>query len=154
MLAAMLNDTQRGQLREALEAERRRLAQNAQEGLAYSMNRERNIGRDSIDESMEEELFSTELRLRDREKFLLGKVTEALSRLEEGTIDECESCGEPIGFRRLLARPVTTLCIDCKEEREAEEASQSQGARGAGFGMATEGDGEGAQGASTSDSDD
>jgi hypothetical protein len=41
------------------------------------MNHERNIGRDSIDESMEEELFSTEMRLHDREKFLLGKTQQA-----------------------------------------------------------------------------
>ncbi len=117
----MLTDKERSHLREVLEAERQRLVRNAQDGLAFSMNRERNIGRDSIDESMEEELFSTELRLRDREKFLLGKINGALARLADGTINECESCGEPIGFKRLLARPVTTLCIDCKEEAEKEE---------------------------------
>ena len=122
----MLTDKEREQLRGVLEGERQRLLRNAQEGLAFSMNRERNIGRDSIDESMEEEIFSTELRLRDREKFLLGKILGALERLDAGTIDECESCSEAIGYKRLLARPVTTLCIDCKEEREKEE--QSQGA--------------------------
>jgi DnaK suppressor protein len=99
------------------------------------MNRERNIGRDSIDESMEEELFSTELRLRDREKFLLGKIMGALDRLEQKTIDECESCGESIGFKRLLARPVTTLCIDCKEEAEKEEQAQVQQGRTGGAGI-------------------
>jgi len=122
----MLNEQQQAQLKEVLEGERRRLVRNAQDGLAFSMNRERNIGRDSIDESMEEEIFSTELRLRDREKFLLGKIDEALRRLDENTIDECEDCGETIGFKRLLARPVTTFCIDCKEEREKEEQSQAQ----------------------------
>jgi DnaK suppressor protein len=128
----MLTDKEAEQLREALKAERRRLLRSAQDGLAFSMNRERNIGRDSIDESMEEELFSTELRLRDREKFLLSKIVGALERLESKTIDECEDCGERIGFKRLLARPVTTLCIDCKEARESEEAAMAQqGARGA-----------------------
>ena len=122
----MLNDSQKGQLRTALETERARLVENAKDGLQFSMNRERNIGRDSIDEAMEEEIFSTELRLRDREKFLLGKIDEALRRVDEGTIDECEDCGEAIGFKRLLARPVTTFCIDCKEEREKEEQSQAQ----------------------------
>jgi len=126
----MLTDKQKAQLREVLTTERQRLVANAKDGLAFSMNRERNIGRDSIDESMEEELFSTELRLRDREKFLLGKIDESMRRLDEGLIDECEDCGEPIGFKRLLARPVTTLCIDCKEEREKEEQSQAQQARG------------------------
>ena len=54
-----------------------------------------------------------------------------MARLGEGTIDECEDCGEPIGFRRLLARPVTTLCIDCKEEAEKEEQAQAQHRGGA-----------------------
>ena len=125
----MLTDHERQQLREALELERQRLLRKAQEGLSFAMNRERNIGRDSIDESMEEELFSTELRLRDREKFLLNKIRSAIERLDQGTIDECEDCGEPISFKRLLARPVTTLCIECKEAREKEEVATAQGER-------------------------
>jgi DnaK suppressor protein len=124
-----LSEEQTGQLKTALEAERERIVRNAQDGLAFSMNRDRNIGRDSIDESMEEEIFSTELRLRDREKFLLTKINDALARVAEKTINECEDCGEPIGFRRLLARPVTTLCIDCKESRESDEAASAQGGR-------------------------
>src|SRR3954454_14260252 len=132
----MLNESQKGQLRTALETERARLVENAKDGLQFSMNRERNIGRDSIDESMEDELFSTELRLRDREKFLLGKINVSLRRLDEGTIDECEDCGESIGFKRLLARPVTTLCIDCKEEREREERTEAQLGRTGGGGAA------------------
>ena len=132
----MLSDTQRDQLRAVLEGERHRLLRNAQDGLAFSMNRERNIGRDSIDESMEEELFSTELRLRDREKFLLRKIDEAIIRLDDGSIDVCEDCEEKISFKRLLARPVTTLCIDCKETRESEEQAQSQSGRSGGGGHA------------------
>jgi len=131
----MLSEKDRDQLRAALTVEKQRLLRNAQEGLAFSMNRERTIGRDSIDESMEEELFSTELRLRDREKYLLGKILSALDRLDANTINECEDCGEPIGVKRLLARPVTTLCIDCKEEREREEQAQTEvGRAGAGGG--------------------
>ena len=122
----MLTEPQRDQLRAALIIEKDRLLRAAQDGLQFAMNRERNIGRDSIDESMEEELFSTELRLRDREKFLLGKIVQAIDRLEANSIDECEDCGEAIGFKRLLARPVTTQCIDCKEEREREEQAQTQ----------------------------
>src|SRR5260221_6214929 len=113
----LLNEKDRERIREALNAEKARLLRNAQDGLAFAMNRYRNIGRDSIDESMEEELFSTELRLRDREKFLFGKIQAALERLEAGNIDECEDCSDKIGFKRLLARPVTTLCIECKETR-------------------------------------
>ena len=107
----MLTDSEREQLRQRLALERQRLLRNAQDGLSFAMNRDRgNIGRDSLDESTEEELFSTELRLRDREKWLLGKINGAIERLEAGVIDECESCGERIGVKRLLARPVTTLC--------------------------------------------
>ena len=76
----MLTRDQSTQLREALLTEKRRLLRNAQEGLSFAMNRDRNIGRDSIDESMEEEIFSTELRLRDREKWLLG-ATQALEAI-------------------------------------------------------------------------
>jgi DnaK suppressor protein len=129
----MLDETQTRLLREALQAERTRLLRNAQRGLALSMNRDLDVGRDSIDESTQENMLSTELRLRDREKWLLGKIDGALERLEAKTIDACEDCGEAIGFRRLLARPVTTLCIDCKEEREREEmALESAGSRGLG----------------------
>jgi DnaK suppressor protein len=126
----MLNTQERDRLREVLLLEKQRLLKNAQEGLSFAMNRDRNIGRDSIDESMEEELFSTELRLRDREKWLLLKINSALDRLDAGTIDECEDCGELIDYRRLVARPVTTLCIDCKEEREKAEQAQSMAVRG------------------------
>jgi RNA polymerase-binding protein DksA len=94
------------------------------------MNHERNIGRDSIDESMEEELFSTEMRLHDREKFLLGQDQQAVRPARGRVIDVCEDCGESISFRRLLARPVTTLCIDCKEQSEKEEAAIAQAGRG------------------------
>jgi DnaK suppressor protein len=127
----MLTPTQQEKLREVLLAEKQRLLKNAQEGLSFSMNRDRSaVGRDSIDESMEEELFSTELRLRDRESGLLGKINSALERLDAGTIDQCEDCDEEIGFRRLVARPVTTLCIGCKEERETEERAEASGGRG------------------------
>jgi len=126
----MLTDSEKGQIRKALEDAKKRLARTGQHALSYSMNHERNIGRDSIDESMEEELFSTEMRLHDREKFLLGKINKQFVRLEHGSIDVCEDCGETISFRRLLARPVTTLCIDCKEQSEKEEAAIAQAGRG------------------------
>ena len=126
----MLKDSEKSQIRKVLEEARQRLQRTSQNALTYSMNHERNIGRDSIDESMEEELFSTEMRLHDREKFLLGKINKQLARLESGGIDVCEECGEPIAFRRLLARPVTTLCIDCKEQSEREEKAIAQAGRG------------------------
>ncbi len=127
----MLSQTEKEQLRAVLETAKKRLAKVGQNALNYSMNHERNIGRDSIDESMEEELFSTEMRLHDREKYLLGKVDKQLARINSDTIDVCEDCGEKIAFKRLLARPVTTQCIDCKEQNERKEAAVEQPGQGA-----------------------
>lgn len=64
------------------------------------------------------------LRIRDRERKLIGKIKEALQRIEDGTYGICEACGEPIGEKRLLARPVTTLCIECKARQEKEERNR------------------------------
>src|SRR6266699_684050 len=52
------------------------------------------------------------LRLKEREQKLLKKIDEALERITTDTFGICESCGKEIGFKRLKARPVTTLCID------------------------------------------
>lgn len=70
--------------------------------------------------SMESDQFFT-LRLRDRERKLVKKINEALERIEDGTYGICEGCGEEISFPRLKARPVTTLCIDCKSKQEEQE---------------------------------
>ena len=61
------------------------------------------------------------LRIRDRERKLIVKIKEALARIESGTFGICEVCGEEITEERLKARPVTTLCIDCKTEEEEKE---------------------------------
>jgi len=61
------------------------------------------------------------LRIRDRERKLMVKIQEALRRLDRGEYGICEACGEKIGIDRLKARPVTTLCIDCKSTQEVEE---------------------------------
>ncbi|RJQ13894.1 MAG: RNA polymerase-binding protein DksA [Nitrospiraceae bacterium] len=61
------------------------------------------------------------LRLRDRERMLLKKIEETIERIESGTYGICEECGNEIGAQRLAARPVTTLCIDCKTRQEEEE---------------------------------
>jgi DnaK suppressor protein len=62
-----------------------------------------------------------ELRIRDRERRLIGKIREALDRIDAEEFGECEDCGEDIGEARLKARPVTTLCIECKTEQERQE---------------------------------
>jgi DnaK suppressor protein len=61
------------------------------------------------------------LRIRDRERKLIGKIREALERIDNGTYGICDSCGEDISIKRLKARPVTTQCIQCKTKEEAKE---------------------------------
>jgi DnaK suppressor protein len=60
-------------------------------------------------------------RLMERRAHLLQKIEYALARLDEGTYFECEGCEEPLSQSRLLARPVASLCISCKEEQESRE---------------------------------
>jgi DnaK suppressor protein len=64
------------------------------------------------------------LRIKDRERKLIMKVKEALDRIDNGTFGICESCGKPISEKRLMARPVTTQCIDCKTEEEKKERTE------------------------------
>lgn len=69
---------------------------------------------------------SFKIRLREREEKLLKKTDAALDRIKSGTYGTCEECGEEIEIKRLVARPVTTLCIDCKSRQEAEEKTSEQ----------------------------
>jgi DnaK suppressor protein len=62
-----------------------------------------------------------QLRIKDRERKLIQKIKEALDRIEDGSFGTCESCGKPISEKRLMARPMTTQCIDCKTEDEQKE---------------------------------
>ncbi|GAB4559787.1 MAG: hypothetical protein Tsb0020_05900 [Haliangiales bacterium] len=118
----MLTPEQIESLRERLLTQRRELADKAQSAIGFSMDRDRDrIGRDSLDESNEEAMYSTQLRLHDRENFLLGKINDALARLGDGSFGECEECGDTIAFARLMARPMTSLCIECKADREENE---------------------------------
>lgn len=73
---------------------------------------------DEIDLATSEADQSMNLRLRDRERVLLKKIDRTLEKIEEGDFGICESCSEEISVKRLEARPVTDLCIRCKEEQE------------------------------------
>ena len=64
------------------------------------------------------------LRIRDRERKLISKIDKAILRIEHGSFGICEECGCEISARRLEARPVTTLCIECKEEQERKEKAR------------------------------
>jgi DnaK suppressor protein len=79
---------------------------------------------DPTDRASLESERNAELRIRDRERKLISKIDDALKRIEDGSYGLCESCGNPIGVDRLKARPVTTLCIDCKADQEVQERRQ------------------------------
>lgn len=99
---------------------------------AVTHTREEGMGVDPDDLPDEVDQASTEagqqlnLRLRDRENTLYRKIEKALRKIEEGEYGVCEVCGEEIGMKRLEARPVTELCIRCKEEQEQHERSYSE----------------------------
>jgi DnaK suppressor protein len=76
---------------------------------------------DPNDRATLESEFALELRTRDRERKLIRKIDEALSRIDDGTYGYCIETGEPIGVKRLEARPVATLCIEAQERRERRE---------------------------------
>jgi DnaK suppressor protein len=76
---------------------------------------------DPNDRATLESEFALELRTRDRERKLIRKIDEALSRIEDGSYGYCIETGEPIGVKRLEARPVATLCIEAQERRERRE---------------------------------
>lgn len=76
---------------------------------------------DPTDRASVESDRNFDLRVHERERKLILKIKEALGRIEDGTFGICEDCGEPIDIKRLEARPVTTLCLECKIAREREE---------------------------------
>jgi DnaK suppressor protein len=79
---------------------------------------------DPTDRASAESDRGFELRIRDRERKLIKKINKALERIEKGTYGICEDCGEEIGIKRLMARPVTTRCIKCKSKQEKEEKAR------------------------------
>ena len=77
---------------------------------------------DPLDLAVTESNREFTLRLADRERRLLSKIKYALERMQQGEYGVCESCGAPTTYKRLMARPVATLCIDCKTEAEQVES--------------------------------
>lgn len=61
------------------------------------------------------------LRLKERERKLIKKIDKAIEKIDSGTYGICDTCGQEISIKRLEARPVTTMCIECKTEQEQEE---------------------------------
>ena len=76
---------------------------------------------DLADRASSETDRSLELRARDRQRKLISKIDEALSRIDDGSYGYCEETGESIGLKRLTARPIATLSIDSQERHERKE---------------------------------
>lgn len=76
---------------------------------------------DMADRASSETDRSIELRARDRQRKLIGKIDEALRRIEDGSYGYCEETGEPISLKRLDARPIATLSIEAQERHERRE---------------------------------
>ncbi len=81
---------------------------------------------DDIDRASLETDKALDLRTKDRARKLIGKIDEALKRIEDGEYGYCEETGEPIGIERLEARPVATLCLDAQERHERMEKTYSE----------------------------
>jgi DnaK suppressor protein len=109
-----------GYFRTVLNEEIRQLLQEAGKTVSEMTSDTTNFP-DPNDRATQESDRSFELRIRDRERRLINKITEALERIDSGEFGACEICGEAIGEARLRARPVTTYCIDCKMEQERQE---------------------------------
>lgn len=106
--------------RDLLSEELNQLLQRAGITLSALVNDETNAP-DPLDRASFEITHSTLLRFRDRESRLIPKIQNALQRINDGTFGICEECEEEIGIPRLKARPVATLCIQCKTKMEARE---------------------------------
>lgn len=81
---------------------------------------------DLTDRASSETDRSIELRTRDRERKLIQKIDEALRRIDENTYGFCEETAEPIGIRRLEARPIATLSLEAQERHERMERTQRE----------------------------
>jgi len=116
----MLSEKKLQYFRKLLDQRLDELLNEAKETVTGMTNHKENLPDPSDRASLESDRNFT-LRIRDRERKLIVKIKEASERIENGTYGICEVCGEDIGEPRLKARPVTTLCIDCKKRQETEE---------------------------------
>ena len=76
---------------------------------------------DIVDQASSQTEKSVELRASNRRRKLVNKIDHALKKLKDGTYGYCEDTGEPIGLKRLIARPIATLSIDAQERHEKKE---------------------------------
>lgn len=120
-MAGTLSKRDLKKFRDILEAKRKQILDNAKKALVEEMTLDPNDLPDEMDLASSEYQQAFNFRLRGREKAHLGKLEKALRKLDDGSFGICEECEEPIGKKRLEARPETTLCIRCKEDQERNE---------------------------------
>lgn len=120
MARLLFNDDQLDMFRRILLAQRDHLLEDADKTVTRMGDTNETFA-DPTDRATWESDSTRDLRIRDRERKLMDKIDAALLRIEDGTFGECEECGETISIGRLKARPVTTLCIECKAKQEADE---------------------------------
>ncbi len=120
-----MNKSQQQQFREQLEEMKNGIISDVEQTLNDMTSQSGNIP-DPNDRATVESDRSFELRLRGRERKLLDKIDEAITRIEEGTYGICQECGEGIRLKRLEARPVAEFCIDCKIKQEQQEKDQGR----------------------------
>jgi len=118
-----MNKKSLDKFKKLLTAERDNLIRKANDTLSRDAALDPNEMPDEIDQASAEYEQSFIFRIRDREKYYLSKVQKALGKIDAGSFGICEACEEPVALKRMEARPVTTLCIRCKEEQEMEERS-------------------------------
>jgi len=121
----MVTDSKLLVIKKKLLKQRQDLLSEAEHTLNNKISTEKESFPDPTDQAVAELDNNFLLRLRGREQKLLKKIDEAISRIDGGTYGVCESCGGEISIKRLEARPVTTLCIDCKTQQEEEEKRQA-----------------------------
>ena len=91
------------------------------EALYYSSLDDNSTSADIVDQASSYTEKNVELRAINRQIKLIAKIDSALKRIEKGTYGFCDETGEPIGLKRLMARPVATLSIAAQEKHEKEE---------------------------------
>lgn len=120
MTAKVLKKKDLDQFRELLLEEKRKILHHL-EDISESSEESLTLSGDSADIASTEINQAALQKIGKREQSLVKKIDLAIKKIDDGTYGECESCGEQIGFARLMARPVAQLCIDCKTEQENNE---------------------------------
>ena len=115
-----MNERQREYFRAKLLAWREDILKEAKETLQHLQEENQNHP-DIADRASSETDRAIELRARDRQRKLIAKIDEALTRIDDGTYGYCEETGEPISLKRLEARPIATLSIEAQERHERRE---------------------------------